>query len=96
MTQKIVINCQHGGFGLSHAAFDAYCAYAGKNPAQFWDREIPRNCPVLLHVIQRLGMAESSGAHCTLRIVEIPDDVNWQIEEHDGREWVAEKHRTWE
>lgn len=26
---------------------------------------------------------------------EVPDDVQWQIEEYDGREWVAETHRTW-
>jgi hypothetical protein len=30
-----------------------------------------------------------------LAIVEIPDDVQWIIEENDGMEWVAEKHRTW-
>ena len=27
--------------------------------------------------------------------VSIPDDVEWQIEEYDGMEWVAEAHRTW-
>ena len=31
----------------------------------------------------------------TLKIIEIPDDVDWIIEEYDGNEWVAEKHRTW-
>jgi hypothetical protein len=30
-----------------------------------------------------------------LKVVEIPNDVEWQIEEYDGAEWVAEKHRTW-
>jgi hypothetical protein len=30
-----------------------------------------------------------------LKVVEIPDGVKWQIEEYDGSEWVAEKHRTW-
>ena len=29
------------------------------------------------------------------KIVEIPADVEWQIQEYDGMEWVAEKHRTW-
>jgi hypothetical protein len=28
-------------------------------------------------------------------VVEIPDDVNWQVEEYDGMEHIAEKHRTW-
>jgi len=30
-----------------------------------------------------------------LKIVDIPDGVEWEIEEYDGMEWVAEKHRTW-
>jgi hypothetical protein len=31
-----------------------------------------------------------------LKIVEIPASVEWQIEEYDGKEWVAERHRTWD
>jgi hypothetical protein len=30
-----------------------------------------------------------------LEIVEIPDDVEYTIEEYDGLEHIAEKHRTW-
>jgi len=30
-----------------------------------------------------------------LAIVEIPDDVEYTIEEYDGNEHVAEAHRTW-
>ena len=31
-----------------------------------------------------------------LKVVEIPDDVDWHIEETDsGNEYVAEDHRTW-
>jgi hypothetical protein len=39
------------------------------------------------------GMA--NGACADLKIVEVPDEVDWYIEEYDGNEWVAEKHRTW-
>jgi hypothetical protein len=28
-------------------------------------------------------------------VVEIPDGIEWSIQEYDGLEWVAEKHRTW-
>jgi len=31
-----------------------------------------------------------------LQIVNIPDDVEFEIEEYDGMEWVAEKHRNME
>ena len=48
----------------------------------------------LIEVIERLG-DEANGDHAKLKIVEIPDDVDWQIEEYDGAEWIAETHRTW-
>ncbi len=30
-----------------------------------------------------------------LKVVEIPDDVDWEVENYDGIEWIAEKHRIW-
>lgn len=30
-----------------------------------------------------------------IRIVEIPDNIDWEIERCEGNEWVAEKHRCW-
>ena len=42
-----------------------------------------------------LGSAADS-RYSELKIVDIPEDVDWYIEEYDGREWVAERHRTWE
>ena len=37
----------------------------------------------------------ANGNHANLKIVEIPGDVKWHVEEYDGNEWVAEDHRTW-
>ena len=48
----------------------------------------------LIAVIEELGK-DSWGWASELKIVDIPDDVDWQIEEYDGMEWIAEKHRTW-
>ena len=50
--------------------------------------------PDLIAIIEEMD-EESFGQFADLRVVEIPDDVEWQIDEYDGREWVAEKHRTW-
>jgi len=61
----------------------------------FYDRDIERNDPILIQVIEELG-DKASGRYSKLRIVEIPDDVQWEIEEYDGQEWVSEKHKTWE
>lgn len=60
----------------------------------FEDREIPRNDPDLVSVVEDLGES-ANGFAASLKIVEIPEDVDWYVEENDGREWVAEKHRTW-
>jgi hypothetical protein len=60
----------------------------------FEDRDIPRNDPALIEVVEVLGEA-ANGFAASLKIVEIPEDVEWCVEENDGREWVAEKHRTW-
>jgi hypothetical protein len=68
--------------------------YEVKECPDFYDREIVRNDPILVQVVKLLG-DKANGDYAELQIVEIPDDVNWEIEEYDGREWVAEKHRTW-
>ena len=60
----------------------------------FSERDIPRDDPDLIAVVRELG-DEANGNHATLRVIEIPDDVEWEIEEYDGQEWVAERHRTW-
>jgi len=140
----VVINSQHGGFGLSPEAIERYLEIKGVQywiekdrrgssilgpkywlvPAEqrvtepdsetwhsmtmaqrqqhnqtydqqvFSDRDLDRDDPVLVQVVRELGH-EASGRHAELKIVEIPADVEWQIEEYDGQEWVAEKHRTW-
>jgi len=44
--------------------------------------------------VEELG-EKANGQCADLKIVEIPDDVEYEIEEYDGVEWVAENHRTW-
>jgi hypothetical protein len=61
----------------------------------FSDRHIDRDDPVLVQVVRELGSKRASSRFADLNIVEIPADVAWQIEEYDGAEWVAEKHRVW-
>jgi hypothetical protein len=91
--QQIVINAQHGGFGLSTLAEQLYTELSGKPlPDNHW--EIQRNCPVLVQVVQQLGTT-ANGPYAKLKVVEIPKYVKWHIAEYDGLEWVAEAHRTW-
>lgn len=53
-----------------------------------------RNDLYLIQVVEELG-EESYGKCSELKIVEIPDDVEWEIKEYDGSEWIAEKHKIW-
>ena len=49
----------------------------------------------LIAVVELLGKKADSWSS-ELKIVEVPDDVKWHINEYDGLEHVAEDHRTWE
>lgn len=57
-------------------------------------RDIPRNDPRLVQIISELG-AKANGGSARLKIIEIPDDAKWEVEEYDGMEWIAETHRRW-
>jgi len=39
--------------------------------------------------------AKANGHYSELKIVHVPDEVDWYISEYDGLEQVHEKHRTW-
>ena len=49
----------------------------------------------LVAVVEEMG-SKANGQYAYLKVVEIPDDVEWDVQEYDGNEWVAEKHRIWE
>jgi hypothetical protein len=61
---------------------------------EFWNRNIPRDDPALVNTVRQLG-SEAAGEYATLKVVEVPAGVDWYVDEYDGKEWVAEKHRTW-
>lgn len=50
--------------------------------------------PDLIKVIESLG-DKANGQCAKLEVVEIPDGTDYEVEEYDGREWIAEKHATW-
>lgn len=92
MTQ-IVINTRHGGFGLSELAEARYRELASIPAAEpLWD--LSRDCEHLVKTVLELG-EQASGKYAKLKVVEIPDDIEWSVHEYDGAEWVAEAHRTW-
>lgn len=116
---KVVINREHGGFGLSDEAFERYLIEKqinykkvqskhsndyyfyqesdnsqGDDADMLWDGDIARNDPILVKIVEEMEES-ANGLYSSLKIVEIPDDVEWEVQEYDGLEWIAEKHRTW-
>jgi len=81
-----------GGFGLTEIALEEYKKRKGITDPDFYYYDIPRDCPVLVEMVEGGGVDSN---YSSLKVVEIPDDVEWYIEEYDGLEHVAERHRTW-
>ncbi len=113
---KVVINSDHGGFGLSDQAFELYLTYKGiefeKTYTSFGSSnyyelghidnddhylsyyDLERNDSIVVQVVEELK-EKANGRFSSLKVVEIPDGIEWEINEYDGLEHVAEKHRTW-
>jgi hypothetical protein len=53
-----------------------------------------RTNPDIIEVVETLGKA-ANGMYASLGITDVPDDVEWEIGEYDGSEWVQELHRKW-
>ena len=88
---KVVINRCYGGFGLSREAYE----FLGLPWDGFGDKyNEERTDEKLIECVEKLG-DKANGSCAELVVLEIPDDIEYQIEEYDGAEWVAEKHRTW-
>jgi hypothetical protein len=89
---KIVINQCFGGYELSKAAYE-FLGLPWNGFGDAFDRD--RTNPDLVRCVETLGSAASENAD--LKVVEIPDDVEWQIDDYDGSESIHEvhSHRSW-
>ena len=100
---KIVINRCFGGFSLTEPVYkELGIEHGGYGFLRNEDlgiesdnRDAVRADPRLVAAVEKIGLKESSGRCAKLGIVEIPDGVDWEIDEYDGYEHIAEKHRTW-
>lgn len=91
---KIVINSDFGGFCLSKAAYE-YLGLKWDGYGFAYDDYDKRADPKLVECVETLGSAAASGRYANLKVVEIPDDVEYEIHSYDGLESIHEKHREW-
>lgn len=85
-----------GGFNYSTVPKEEYFREDGSQEAASYLSmySISRTDPCLIQVVEEMGRKAESDTS-KLKVVEIPDDVSWQISEYDGLECIEEVHRTW-
>lgn len=59
-----------------------------------YDGDEIRTCPLLVEIVEKLG-AKANGWAANLKVVELPNGVDFEIDDYDGMESVHEKHRSW-
>ena len=98
---KIVINTCDGGFSVSEAVYNELgiehygYGYISHNELDIpYDEDIRTN-KNLIAAIESVGLEYAGGQCAQLSIVEIPDDVEYTIEDYDGVESIHEVHRVW-
>jgi len=89
-----ILSCYTYNFG--DVIDDTYYTPQDQNKYYFSSYFISRTDPALIEIIEEFGSDKISSTYSLLKIVEIPDDVEWIIEEsEEGIEWISEKHRIW-
>lgn len=74
-------------------------SFSEDDAGEFFDKHLysndtKRHDVDLVKVVESLGN-KADGPFSKLKIVEIPKEVDYKIEEYDGWEWIAEVHQTW-
>ena len=86
---KIVYNACYGGFSVSQDVLNRYAELVGK-PVEEYNvyEDFDRADPILIQVIEELGLEKSSGWCAKLRFRELEPGTLYRIEEYDGYESV--------
>lgn len=96
---QVVINTkQFGSFSISEKAVDLIRKKVkgkeNKNSIFTYSFNDDRSNYLLIEAVSKLK-DKANGLYSELKIVEIPNDIEWQVFAINGQEWIAEKHRTW-
>ena len=88
---------------IEYKGQESFCIHYSTKPLKdgkyeedsyFSTYDFKRDDPILIQVIEEMG-EKANGMCSKLKIIDIPDGTEWQIEEYDGLEWIAEAHQTW-
>lgn len=71
-----------------------FCTGRATTGTYFFQHELDRDDPILIEVVEELG-EKANDRYSELDIVEIPEGVDWEIRDYDGKESVRERSRSW-
>jgi hypothetical protein len=72
-----------------------YTKAQNENNQMISEYEFERDDPALVQAVEELK-EKANGPHADLKVVSIPDDVQWYVHEYDGAESIHEEHRIWD
>ena len=97
---RVVISTSYGGFNISwigRQLLRIKTPYPDNDDFDYAEgvhQFLHRTDPILILSVMCMGDI-IGGKYSNLKIIEIPDNIDWGIAEYDGMEHVYEVHRTW-
>ena len=100
---KVAINKCFGGFSVSKEVYkelgikwDGY-GYIGNDDLGIKgdNYNTYRSYPRFIEALEKVGKDKCSGSLAKVVIVEILDEIEFEIDDYDGQESIHEKHRSW-
>lgn len=73
---------------------EAWVVKAGPYSLGKYANSIERTDERLINVIETLGK-KASGMCGNVKVISIPDNIDYEIDDYDGMETIHEKHRSW-
>ena len=90
-TKKVLLNKDYGGFKISDEVQKEYFSRTGIEISKYCNDK--REDEVLIDIVERLG--EKVNVYSELVIVEIPEDLDYVIDDYDGFETLHEEVKEW-
>jgi len=76
------------------AKHDIQAEFHGYGYVDGFDNGYSRTSDSLIKAVEKLGK-RANGVFSSLQVVEIPDGIDYYIDNYDGMESIHENHRSW-
>lgn len=73
---------------------ESFSKLENKDDGYWYSGTLERTDPLLVEVVEALGK-EADGDCAELKVVDIPDNISYEISDYDGIESIEEVHKSW-